>query len=172
MKPSPIQLLQSNFEKLCVEVNPTYQDAGSDFISDTLVIQVKETIRSVSDFWTEKNPPPAPGVEKRTFVVTLGVRTDPEDRTVPYMFDLVCSGVVACMPDRVHALTASEAARQYGLAMIYGAMREQLLTATSRMVHGGRLLPTVSFMEPPASTSQLDLPLKLEETRKVNALND
>ena len=161
MKPSPIQLMRSTIEKLSVEVNSDYQSGTEDAqLMENLVLQFKEDFRPLDGHWSEQNPVPMPGIEQRTFSVSLGIRTDPDDLKGPYSFEVVASGIVACVPERVHELTAAEAARQYGLAMIYGSMREQLLTVTSRMVHGGRLLPTVSFMEPPAAAKQLPLPLQ------------
>lgn len=151
MKPSPVQLLQSTIDKIAVEANDKFDSSGKGAsLREDIVLQVKEGFQDFAEYWDKGNPAPLPGLENRTYLVSLGIRTDPEDRQqAPYSFELAVSGIVACMPEMVHQLRPEEAARQYGLAMIYGAMREQLLTVTSRMVHGPRLLPTVSFMEPP-----------------------
>lgn len=149
MKPSPVQLLQSTIEKLCVSVDEGFvpPDKGGSFAL-SIDLQVKEEFHAHASYWTEENPPIAPGVEKRTFVVRLGVRTDPERQTKgPYVFELEFAGIVACMPERLNEFAPDQAARQYGFAMLYGAMREQFLSVTSRMPHGPSLLPTVSFME-------------------------
>ncbi len=149
MKPSPVQLLQSTIDKISVESNDEF-DGGGEGVSlrEDILLQVKEGFQGFSEYWGKENPVPLVGLENRTYLVSLGIRTDPEDRRLaPYSFELAVSGIVACMPEMVHELRPEEAARQYGLAMIYGAMREQLLTLTSRMIHGPRLLPTVSFME-------------------------
>jgi hypothetical protein len=155
MKPSPVQLLQSTIDKIAVESNDEFDSSGKDAsLREDIVLQVKEGFQDFAEYWDKGNPAPLPGLESRTYLVSLGIRTDPEDRhQAPYSFELAVSGIVACMPEMVHELRPEEAARQYGLAMIYGAMREQLLTVTSRMMHGPRLLPTVSFMEPPKGAS-------------------
>lgn len=151
MKPSPVQLLQSNVDKISVEVNNEFEpDVRGAAFSEGITLQVKEHFEAVPDFWDEQGAPPKPGIRDRTFMVTLGIRTDPkEKKSAPYSFEILATGIVACMPEKVNALEPDEAAKQYGLSMIYGAMREQLLMITSRMVHGPRLLPTVSFMESP-----------------------
>jgi hypothetical protein len=164
MKPSPVQLLQSSIEKISVEVNSEFAEASkSDSMGDEVAFEVMERCEPITDYWTEKNPAPSPGLAERTFFVSLGIRTDSGLKSkAPYQFEIVCSGVVACIVPRIHKMEPDEAARQYGLAMIYGAMREQLLLITSRMVHGARLLPTVSFMESPrAMKAELDLPADL-----------
>ena len=147
MKPSPVQLLQSTIEKFSVEANPLNAD-GAASTSEDVQLQVKEFCEPFSAFWKDQAPP-VNGIEERTFMVRLSIRTEVEDVTsIPYSFELVFSGVVACFPETLNGFAPALTARQYGLAMIYGAMREQFLTFTSRMPHGARLLPTVSFMEP------------------------
>ena len=156
MKPSPVQLLQSTIEKLCVSVDEAFvaPDKGTSYAS-SLELQVKEEFHAHESYWNEDNPPLAPGIEKRTFVVRLGIRTNPEQQTRgPYVFELEFAGIVACMPERLNEFGPDQAARQYGFAMLYGAMREQFLSVTSRMTHGPSLLPTVSFMEDTPKSSQ------------------
>ena len=150
MKASPVQLLQSTIEKLCVESNLEFEDTGTDLRVENVEIQVKEECQLFSEYWDdEKSLSSGEGIRDRTYRVRLSIRTGQEAaKAAPYAFDLVFAGVVACMPPRLNQFSPEQAARQYGFAMIYGAMREQFLTATSRMPHGPRLLPTVSFMEP------------------------
>lgn len=148
MKSSPIQLLQSTIEKLSVEANDSYDGEDPNSLGEKLDLQVKEICEPFADFWEDQKPA-TKELANRTFLVRLAIRTDPEgDAKAPYAFELVFSGVVACMPPKLNHFSPEQAARQYGFAMVYGAMREQFLTVTSRMPHGPRLLPTVSFMEP------------------------
>lgn len=155
MKASPVQLLQSTIDKISVEVNESFDPtSGTTSLREDIVLQVKEEFGTFAEYWDSETPLPDPGIKSRTFLVTLGIRTDPSEKTdAPYRFEIVCTGIVACMVEKVHTLQPDEAARQYGLAMIYGTMREQLLGVTSRMAHGPRLLPTVSFMEEPRSSA-------------------
>ena len=147
MKPSPVQLLQSTIEKFSVEANMLGSDRAAP-TSEDVQLQVKAFCEPFAGFW-EDQVPPVDGIEERTFMVRLSIRTEPDGAaSIPYSFELVFSGVVACFPETLNGFVPALTARQYGLAMIYGAMREQFLTFTSRMPHGARLLPTVSFMEP------------------------
>jgi hypothetical protein len=147
MKASPIQLLQSTIEKLSVEANPDYV-ASTAASSEDVPLEVREICEPFPTFWEGQAQSPE-GIAERTFMVRLALRTDPDlSGTIPYPFEMIFSGVVACMPKTVNGFPPALTARQYGLAMIYGAMREQFLVMTSRMPYGPRLLPTVSFMEP------------------------
>lgn len=154
MKPSPVQLLQSTIDKISVEVNEDFTGVGEGQIwAEDITLQVREQVEQASDYWDGRDVPPVPEIRGRTYVITLGVRTDPKEKTqAPYSFEILASGLVVCMVERIGEMEPDEAAKQYGLSMIYGAMREQLLILTSRMIHGPRLLPTVSFMEPPRAS--------------------
>lgn len=175
MKVSPVQLLQSTIEKLSIEANDAYNGEDPKSLGEDLELQVKEICEPFAEFWTDQAPP-REGVEERTFMVRLAIRTDPDVTEVgPYAFELVFSGVVACMPPKANQFTPMQAARQFGFAMIYGAMREQFLTVTSRMPHGPRLLPTVSFMEPDAPPAKVpndgpsdSQPAKIERRKSVS----
>lgn len=147
MKASPVQLLQSTIEKLSVEANADYSPS-TVLGGEDVPLEVREICEPFPSFW-EGQPLIAEGIAERTFMVRLALRTDPSlAASTPYPFEMIFSGVVACVPERLNGFTPGVTARQYGLAMIYGAMREQFLVMTSRMPHGPRLLPTVSFMEP------------------------
>jgi len=149
MKSSPIMLLQTLIEKIQVEINPEFEGKkGQSEFGESVELQVRQQCEPYSDYWDEETPPVISGIENRTYSVTLGIRTDPEVKARgPYSFELVFTGVVACVPEMIGDLPPQVAAQQYGYAMVYGAMREQFITLTSRMGHGGRLLPTVSFMD-------------------------
>ena len=161
MKPSPVLLLQSTIEKISVEANVDF-DPNDRSASDDVELQVREICEPFPDFW-QGQPEPAEGIDERTFVVRLAIRSDPEKAAdIPYPFELIFSAVVASPPS-LNQFTPVQAARMYGFSMVYGAMREQFLTMTSRMPHGARLLPTASFMEPdtvpaPAVADQLGAP--------------
>lgn len=157
MKPSPVQLLQSRIDKIAVEVNSTFAEPlDSESIGEEMTLEFMEQVLPAHDFWKHTGRPvQTPGIEGRTYYVSLGVRNKVSDLQAPYQFEIVCSGVVACLLPKIHSLEPDEAAKQYGLAMIYGAMREHFLLITSRMLHGSRILPTVSFMEAPRSDGQV-----------------
>jgi hypothetical protein len=145
MKSSPIQLLASFPEKVWVERNMTEEMLGNGkSIFDRIDLQVFKRIEICPEFWEDE--PPVPGLKERTFRVTLGVRT-PEKSTVgAYLFEFVVTGTIACIPEKVNEMNPEDAAFEYGLAMLYGMIREQFASITSRMQLGTRLLPTISFM--------------------------
>lgn len=147
MKSSPVQLLQSTIEKVSVEANLEFNAEEAPFGED-VELQVREVCEPFPQFWdSQGQKPPIEEFPERTFLVRLAIRSNPEKSSnIPYPFELIFSGVVASVPSFVQ-MSPSDSARQYGLAMLYGAMREQFLTMTSRMPHGARLLPTVSFMD-------------------------
>jgi hypothetical protein len=149
MKPSPIQLLQSTIETISIKASDEFTPEDKSATGEDIALLVQENCQPFRDYWDSATPPLAPGIEDRTFAVRLGIRSDPEHggAVLAYEFDLLFSGVVACLPERTSEFDPEQMARQYGFAMIYGAMREQFLTLTSRMPNGPRLLPTVSFME-------------------------
>jgi len=155
MKPSPVLLLQSTIEKISIEANVDF-DPEDTSGGDDVELQVREVCEPFPDFWQGQTAPDET-IHERTFVVRLAIRSDPDKAAaIPYPFELIFSGVVAAPPS-LNQFTPVQAARQYGFAMVYGAMREQFLTMTSRMPYGARLLPTASFMEPdaaPTSTVQ------------------
>ena len=153
MKQSPVQLFQTTIEKLSIEALEEFSAAEQSAPGENIDLQVREVCEAFPPYWDAQEPP-VPGIEKRTFLVRLAIRTDPENtKPIPYAFDLMFSGVVACVPERLNGFEPMQAARQYGFAMVYGAMREQFLTVTSRMPYGARILPTVSFMEPDPSSA-------------------
>lgn len=147
MKASPIQLLESSIQKVFVESNDEYdEESNGTGPFEEIVLQTFKRVDAFPDYWDDEKPP-VDGLADRTYRLSLGVRTPTDDpSTGPYMFEVVFNAVVACVPERVGTLTAAQAAREYGLTMVYGMIREQLLNATSRMPYGARLLPSVSFI--------------------------
>lgn len=152
MRRSPIQLLQASLLKVVVEPVQderfTSRGQPSPFEYDHVVLESARACKKFSQFW-EKIEPPAPGMVDRTYVVHLGLRTPPDGQVVgPYAFEIVASGVVAVMPDRPPGnVTDEDLAFQYGLALVYGVIREQLGALTRRMPWGDALLPTMSFLD-------------------------
>jgi len=145
MKSSPIQLLESYTEKVLVERgNLDEVQKVDDSVFDRIDLQVFKKIEPFPDFW-EKTPP-IPGLQNRTFRVTLGVRTPEDSKVGSYIFEFVVTGAIACMPENLGGRSAEDVAFEYGLAILYGMIREQFASISSRMLPGMRLLPTLSFM--------------------------
>ena len=122
-------------------------------------IAEQEALTQAPDFWNDQIGEFPPDIRDRTFMVELGLRNDPNNENRhPYSFELVFSGVACCIPKRVGTSSAEKLIYQYSLAILFGAMREQFLSITSRMRHGGRLLPTASFLDEDISAPTKILP--------------
>lgn len=109
--------------------------------------EINSACEPIPDFWRGRELPIS-GIEDRTFVVNLAIRTASEDNeSYPYTFRIRCAGVVACTKEQVSTnLSAKAAATEYGLSLLYGMVRDKVLLSTSRMPHSSWMLPTVSFM--------------------------
>jgi hypothetical protein len=149
MRSSPIQLMETTLQKLYVE--PVEDDQFADRSTSALSFsqtkfQTSKNCQRIDDYWNGGTPP-HPGVENRTYLVSLGVRTSPDEEHVgPYRFEIVFSAVVVVVPemeiDRANAL-----AYQYGLTLLYGVIREQMSALSARMQWGHVMLQTMSFMD-------------------------
>jgi len=152
MKRSPIQLLQSTLLKISLE--PVTADrfdqrfGPSPFEYEKVVFETAKSCSKFPEYWTEIKPP-VDGLVERTYYVQLGVRTPLDGEDIgPYRFEVVCSGVVVVMPGRKMVNSSDDdIALQYGLTMLYGAIREQISTLTSKMTHGQAMLPTLTFLD-------------------------
>lgn len=146
MKNSPIQLLTSNFIKICVEPHVGADDLSEDPAIDRMEIQYFDRIEQAQDYWGADSADSADDIARRTFLVTLGVRTVDGETMGPYKFEIIASGVLACFSQHIGGMTPRDAVREYGLTLLFGMLREQLANMTARMPNGIRLLPTVSFV--------------------------
>jgi hypothetical protein len=145
MKSSPIQLLESFPEKVWVERNKLeYALKNGESVFDRIDLQILKSIEAFPDYW--EDTPPVSGLKDRTFRVTLGVRTPENTKVGAYVFEFVVTGTIACIPDNLGVRSPEDISFEYGLAILYGMIREQFASITSRMQPGIRLLPTVSFI--------------------------
>ncbi|MBA4215227.1 MAG: hypothetical protein C0449_19310 [Polaromonas sp.] len=97
--------------------------------------------------------------------VSLALKVGPKaDEQAPYEVHVTAKGLV-----RMHLVQAEGQAEERrvramvnGVSLLYGAVRDQVMTITSRSVHGPFLLPSVSFAD-------LALPKPALTTRKSAA---
>lgn len=175
MKTSPIQLLDAVFEEISIEANSGHEPRIGGQISDDIRFETISACEPLPDFWNGKDVP-IEGVQDRTYVINLAIRTSAEGRDIyPYVFQIKCAGVVACIKEKVsNNLSARDAALEYGLSLLYGMVRDQVLQCTSRMSRSTWMLPTVSFMgdSKQKQTVQTELPLesipKIEDAPKLH----
>jgi preprotein translocase subunit SecB len=69
-----------------------------------------------------------------------------EGRHFPYRFSISTEGVIRYTGDKLID-ERKELVAINGAAMLYGALREQLLSITSRFQNGPMMLPTVNFLD-------------------------
>ena len=148
MKASPIQLLQLMFKHVKVELDPEHLPAEvpnpltSVFTFDGVSLQSEVGIGEAD-----------PDHERGTvFFVELRVVVDNEpnpdnkdQKYAPYKVDVAVEGVVLIPKGAEQLADAEDLAAVNGASMLWSAVREQVLTITSRMRAGPVVLPSVHF---------------------------
>ena len=148
MKPSPVQLMQLMFKHVKVELDPAHLPAEvpnpltSVFTFDGVSLQSEVGIGEAD-----------PDHERGTvFFVELRVVVDNEpnpdikgQKYAPYKVDVAVEGVVLIPKGAEQLADAEDLAAVNGASMLWSAVREQVLTITSRMRAGPVVLPTVHF---------------------------
>ena len=148
MKPSPVQLMQLMFKHVKVELDPAHLPAEvpnpltSVFTFDGVSLQSEVGIGEAD-----------PDHERGTvFFVELRVVVDNEpnpdnkdQKYAPYKVDVAVEGVVLIPKGAGQLADAEDLAAVNGASMLWSAVREQVLTITSRMRAGPVVLPSVHF---------------------------
>lgn len=151
MKRSPIQLVQSNLLKIAIE--PVQEDRfknrrpSNPFEYEKVVLETAREFVKFPEYW--EGSPPIEGLEDKTYLVQLGLRTPIDGAYVgPYKFEAVYSGVISILPNRKQgSISDDDLALQFGLTLLYGLIREQIGNLTYKMMWGQALLPTMSFLD-------------------------
>lgn len=152
-KLSPVQLLECQPIKMSVELSdqsdaragsaPDAHDIGLEFYKH--IVKFSDTDLDDSDAFAKGH----------TYQVSLGVRSALGRPYGGLKFELIYSGRFACTQryaDNAHRThTPEQMAYQYGLSILYGAVRESFATMASRMGHPRLCLPLLNFMgeQPP-----------------------
>jgi hypothetical protein len=148
MKPAPIQLLQVMFRKVSVEVDERHAPEEppnpytSIFVFDGVEITTECGIG-------ELDPDHERG---RLYLVVLRVVIDnqangdaPERKYSPYVIDVEARGVVMVPKGAEQLAPTEDLASVNGTSLLWSAVREQVLSLTSRMLAGPAMLPTMNF---------------------------
>ena len=148
MKPSPLQLMQLMFKHVKVELDPAHLPAEvpnpltSVFTFDGVSLQSEIGIG-------ESDPHHERGT---VFFIELRVVVDNEpnpdikgQKYAPYKVDVAVEGVVLIPKGAEQLADAEDLAAVNGASMLWSAVREQVLTITSRMRAGPVVLPSVHF---------------------------
>lgn len=148
MKPSPVQLIQLMFKHVKVELDPAHLPAEipnpltSVFTFDGVSLQSEVGIGQAD-----------PTDERGTmFFVELRVAVDnvpnpdtADQKYAPYKIDVAIEGVVLIPKGAEELADPEDLAAVNGASMLWSAVREQVLTITSRMRAGPVVLPSVHF---------------------------
>jgi len=143
MKLSPIQLIQSKFIKISVEVN-------DDFVSETqgggerFVLDIEHMMHIERHSPTSTDPD-----EPVQYLLALGIRSGKDNtQAIPYVFELVVTAIISAAPKQFpSANNLDDSAAKYGFSILFGQIRESLSSITVRMNAGQFNLPTMSFID-------------------------
>lgn len=172
MKPSPVQLLQLMFKHVRVELDPSHLPAEmvnpltSAFTFDGVNLQ-SEVGFGLADAEHERGK--MYFVELRVVVDNEPVGDQTEQRFCPYKIDVAAVGTIL-IPKSAEVLADPEdLASVNGASLLWSAVREQVLTITSRMNAGPVMLPTVHFhdLKKPSASAEPAAALPAAAVKKV-----
>ena len=148
MKPSPIQLLQLTFKRVHVEIDQAHAPTEptnpltTAFVFDGVSITTEVGLAEI-DMAHERG---------QMYLVSLQVLIDnnaetdePDRKFSPYRINIEAAGIVVLSRGAEKLGSAHDLVTVNGAALLWSAIREQLLTLTSRMPAGPVMLPTVHF---------------------------
>lgn len=148
MRPAPIQLLQVMFRRVSVELDERHAPAEPPnpfttvFTFDDVDI---ETGFSISELDTEHERGRLYGLSLQVIVANADAPEDPGRKFCPYLIDVEARGMVL-VPNGAESLApADDLAAVNGASLLWSAIREQVLSVSSRMLAGPVMLPTVHF---------------------------
>ena len=141
MKLSPVQLIDTFPVKILVEYNPI---APSDDVLEKTQLDI-EHMSDVEVLTINAKD----GGTLNTYSLMLGLRSGDASRGImPYSFEIIVRATITIDSTLCKADTnINDLATKNGLTMLYGQVRELLLSSTSRMKRGAFMLPTMSFMD-------------------------
>lgn len=177
MKPAPIQLLQVIFRRVSVEWDERYAPAEPPnpfttvFTFDGVDISTEFSIGALD---AEDERGRMFGIGLRVLVDNAEAVDDPDRKFSPYLIDVEARGMVL-VPNGAEMLApAQELAAVNGASLLWSAIREQILSVSSRMLAGPVMLPTVHFHdlkqnEEPLEEAPQELAAKSKRTRSRKA---
>lgn len=148
MKPSPVQLLQLTFKRVCVEIDQAHAPAEPPnpmttvFIFDGVSITTEIGLAEV-DMAHERGPMYL--VSLQLLIDNQASADEPDRKFSPYRIDIEAAGIILLPKGAEKLGSPHDLVTVNGAALLWSAIREQLLTLTSRMPAGPVMLPTVHF---------------------------
>jgi preprotein translocase subunit SecB len=144
VRPSVIQLREVLFHKVLVEASKRLEDTHPGEANNFDFDEVNFRVRVESG---PAKPKDGAGDNDRTFGVVLGVAIDNVDgKVAPYKIDVLAVGLVE-ISDIVEKDKRADLATVSGTNLVYGAIRELVMTLTSRAIPGPLMLPTMDFRD-------------------------
>lgn len=141
MRPSIIQLRQLVFQRISIEeANPDSQSAGEavDFDFEGVNFGLHQDYSPID---------PEDGSDPVAYLVSLGVSIDnKEGKASPYNINVLALGIVEVSKKLEKEKRAGIAAVN-GMSLVYGAIREQVTSLSSRFLPGPMILPTMDFRD-------------------------
>ena len=150
MRPSPIQLRHVIYTKVAVAPTVSERDSPGPAIGfnfDGVKIHAKVGVAGKPE--QQEDP--------RDFLIDLEITIDnAEGKTVPYNVDIGVTGVFNVLPGlpkekRVNLVAVN------GASILYGAIREIVLSLTSRFASGALTLPGMNFEDIAQSSKNDDI---------------
>ena len=148
MKPSPIQLLQLMFKRVSVELDAMHLPPEipnpliAAFTFDGVNIQTEVGI-GVAEHDPERGQ--VFFLELRVVVDNKAIPEAMDQKFAPYAIDVAAEGVVLIPKGAERLGPPEDLAAVNGASLLWSAVREQVLSITSRMRAGPAMLPTVHF---------------------------
>lgn len=148
MKPSPVQLLQLTFKRIHVEIDPNHvpeevpNPLTTAFVFDGISITTEIGLAEI-DLTHERGQLHL--VSLRLLIDNQASADEPDRKFSPYLIDMEAAGVILLPRGAEKLGNPHDLISVNGAALLWSAIREQLLNLTSRMPAGPVMLPTVHF---------------------------
>lgn len=163
MMPSPIQLLQLTFKRINVEIDPAHAPAEpanpmtTVFVFDGVGITTEVGLAEI-DLLHERGAMYL--VSLRVLIDNRPAGSESEGKFSPYRIDIDTAAVILLLKGAEKLGVPDDLVTVNGAALLWSAVREQLLNLTARMPAGPVMLPTVHFhdLKQPATISNSAAP--------------
>ena len=149
MRPSPVQLLQLTFRKVCVELDEKHCPAELPNPLTSLFSFEGVTLKTNVGFGERDDMPAKEGkvfqLDFELIVDNEVCEGDKEQRFSPYLIGVRAVAIVRVLSGAEKLGPSHDLGIVNGAALVWSSFREQIASMTSRMPMGQAMLPTVHF---------------------------
>lgn len=139
MRPSPIQLMHVVYKRVAVSENLAAAQKLSGLGFDFEGVKVEAKLGTATKEGQNKDP--------RDFLIDLEISIDnKEGKPTPYMVDVGVVGIFNVLPS-LPAERRRDLITVNGASILYGVVRELVLSLTSRFLAGPLTLPGMNFQD-------------------------